>query len=297
MFAMALILVSAFVFVLLPTANAGFMDWLTEAMEDILAFFVGGIHAQLVAEILLDNAAAITSLSVVNDVFIAMKVIGMALLTVYTLIEILNEAKNGTVHLDLLFKTAVKYVIGATLILFSLELVQAIEQGMLAITRLAADSFEDMGVAIYEEGVFGVSSFGFILNLVLLTLLRVALLPISWLIEVIIMVQAYSILIEVTLRKVFVPVAVASVVQSGERSPGVRYLKKFAAMYIRMAVMIGAFYLAGYMPNILIIANEGRVLSDIGQLLENMIGFIVFDLAAILFTSKAGKLADEIMGV
>lgn len=55
--------------------------------------------------------------------------------------------------------------------------------------------------------------------------------------------SAYGLLFEFVVRKIFMPIAIADVMAEGVRGPGVRYLKNYFGMYLR----IGMFFIILYM--------------------------------------------------
>lgn len=50
--------------------------------------------------------------------------------------------------------------------------------------------------------------------------------------------MSYTIFLELAIRKAFMPIAMVSILDSGVRSPGVRYLKKYFGVYLRMAIVL-----------------------------------------------------------
>lgn len=285
--AMALIFISAFVFLFLPTAHAGIGQWIQNALDDLTAMIMGG-HGWWIADILL-NTQWTDQIGLLDSLIKSMQVIGMALVLVYVLIEIVNDAKNGKVTLDLLFRAGIKLVLAGAVILYANELIVAVEKAMFEIVKLVSEGWEETADPINWPNVY--NPFKFILNLIVVIILRVILLPLSWIIELIIKIQTYSLLLEVSIRKVFIPISLATVVQDGERGPGVRYIKKFAALYIKMAILITAFYLAGLLPITVGVDKQGIV-----GIFDVVGGVIIMDLAALAFTSKASALANEVMG-
>ena len=53
-----------------------------------------------------------------------------------------------------------------------------------------------------------------------------------------ILVSVYGLLFELVIRRIFTPIAITGIAVEVIRSPGVRYLKRYFAMYIRLAMYV-----------------------------------------------------------
>ncbi len=101
---------------------------------------------------------------------------------------------------------------------------------------------------------------------------------------------ALQILIEIGLRRFFAPLAVADVYAEGLRSPGVRYFKKYLAVFLKLAVALLA-------------CKIGTKLTEMIPTVDSVAdGFsFVFDVLVINFTVigmmfKGGEIANDVMG-
>ena len=119
----------------------------------------------------------------------------------------------------------------------------------------------------------------------------------------IVRVVAYSILIELCVRRVFFPLALVNVVSDGTRGPGIRYVKRFGAVYLRMILMISSFYVAGALSSTEIkVYLESVTEGDLVMLFNSYNGFvflakvIIYDVTALMFTKRASELANEALG-
>ena len=112
----------------------------------------------------------------------------------------------------------------------------------------------------------------------------------------------FSAIFEVKVRQIFAPVAVAAIAYEGGRSPGVRFLKKYLACFVKIALYftiaaIGAEMTAFFFakttasaPNI----EDGKLTVEAAINLVMMIGS---NSVAAMSMMQIGGLGDEIVGV
>lgn len=107
---------------------------------------------------------------------------------------------------------------------------------------------------------------------------------------------SFSLLIEVGIRKAFSPIAVCEIYGEGLRSPGVRYLKRFLATFLKIAIAIVTCYLGSVLTGITL--SDNIIHAD--SLWD---GFqFIFRILAINFTvlgviMKGGEYANDIVGI
>ena len=96
----------------------------------------------------------------------------------------------------------------------------------------------------------------------------------------------YSTILEIAIRKLFAPLAVADTYQDGMRSPGMRYFKKLFATLLKLS----AIMLIGFVAGQIISA------SSLGGI--NMAwGIIVINLTAVGVMFKSGEFINDAVGV
>lgn len=112
----------------------------------------------------------------------------------------------------------------------------------------------------------------------------------------------YAMIFEIKLRQIFAPLAVAGIAYDGARSSGLRFLKKYLACYLRVAMYFAIAALGSIMTNhfygIVLASNAGTSSSslDLGTTVCLIMMFGSNALAAITML-QSGGLADEIIGV
>lgn len=99
-----------------------------------------------------------------------------------------------------------------------------------------------------------------------------------------------SVIIEIGIRRIFAPMAVADIVAEGVRSPGMRYFKKFLAAYLKMGVMVIISELCGVVLYAVITNGSTGGLS------------LLIDVVAVNFTAvgvifKGGEYVNDALGV
>lgn len=111
-----------------------------------------------------------------------------------------------------------------------------------------------------------------------------------------IIASAYGLLFEMVLRKMFMPIAVADLMADGMRSPAVRYLKSYFAVYIR----IGMFYVLVQLCLFMEKWAEQLANYDIAKSINTVLGPIGVCICARMATkallNATGGLAKEVIG-
>ena len=115
----------------------------------------------------------------------------------------------------------------------------------------------------------------------------------AWLTGIVLQFLLYQIIIEIALRKVFAPMAVADIYQEGLRSPGVRYLKKLLASFLKMAICVMIVFIVQAVET-----HLGGMVSptDAFSGMKKMGILMVFNFTAIGGMFKAGEIANDIVG-
>lgn len=110
----------------------------------------------------------------------------------------------------------------------------------------------------------------------------------------------------VVVRTIFAPVGIVQMFDEGQRSAGVRYLKKFFAEALTFAVILGILFAASKLQSALMVnilsgkPFEGKLTVDnmdsvLG--IKHCVPIIVIQLAATGGIFKANQIANDIVGV
>ncbi len=102
---------------------------------------------------------------------------------------------------------------------------------------------------------------------------------------------AFSIILELGIRRIFFPLAIVDVYGEGLRSSGMRYMKKYLACWVRMAICIAVAYLG----NLLITTvSDATSAIEAADTLVNQIAIAYTTIAVML---KGQDVANDIVGV
>lgn len=102
----------------------------------------------------------------------------------------------------------------------------------------------------------------------------------------------YQIILEIGIRKCFAPIAVADIYQEGLRSPGARYLKKFVALFLRLAAAILICTVLGKLTNDAALAAASAGSGALTAIAE----ILVLNFTAVGFIFKTGEIANDVVG-
>lgn len=131
----------------------------------------------------------------------------------------------------------------------------------------------------------------------------VVILFIPWVLSFLVTIGGYfvvfSVLFELMLRRLFTPFAIADIYGEGLRSPGMRYLKKYLAIFIKIAVIFAVCYIIGVTQAMIVPATEEGIKAFFSNM-NKTIGFVLM-VIALNFTGigvmlKGGEIANDIVG-
>lgn len=116
------------------------------------------------------------------------------------------------------------------------------------------------------------------------------------LLQIVAQFTAFSLLIELGIRKAFAPVAICDIYSEGLRSPGVRYLKRFLATFIKIAICLLVCYLGRTLMGA---AGHDNIANADGLLapLQYIFRIIAINFTVIGVMNKTGEFANDIVGV
>lgn len=118
----------------------------------------------------------------------------------------------------------------------------------------------------------------------------------SLLMGVIAQFMAFSILIELGIRRAFAPFAVADIYHEGLRSPGVRYLKRYLATFLKICICIFVCYLGQVLMGISLEENVANF-DSIGDIFQYIFRVIAINVTVLGVMAKTGEYANDIVGV
>lgn len=116
-----------------------------------------------------------------------------------------------------------------------------------------------------------------------------------WMLSMIIVVATkfavIQIVLEIIVRKIFAPMAVADIYHEGLRSPGMRYLKRYLGAYLKMAVCAAVCVI---IPTLMTVSpNTG---GGAKAAFNYMFSIVAINFAAVAMMFKAGEITNDVMG-
>lgn len=117
---------------------------------------------------------------------------------------------------------------------------------------------------------------------------------IAWLPLIASMFLTFSSVFEIKVREVFAPIAIASIASGGARSGGVRYLLKYLACFLKMAI----YFVIAFIGSVLMIGFYNQALKYTGSGVNMpLVLMILSPIVTAMAMMQTGGLGDEILGV
>ena len=127
----------------------------------------------------------------------------------------------------------------------------------------------------------------------------VAILFLPWAASLIMTVAAkfisYSMLLEIGIRRAFAPIACVDMIGEGLRSPGVRYLKRYFGVFIKICICLVICILVQQCEEV-ILSDENK-LNTLGKIFDYIFTIIAINFTAIGMMFKAGEYSNDVLGV
>lgn len=224
-----------------------------------------------------------------------MKVVGMALVILFFLIELLDEVQADNFNYEHLIKKLITLAVGLLVVANGADIFAAITNWGNSMLDVACEAvsagnatLEDTKI-IYEtlnsaggDGIFsGLLAVLEALAIICDNILPFLLFCVAFIIAYIV---SFSRFIEILVRFAFAPIGLAPIVSGGAKSSGMRYAKKFAAVCLQGAVCIVAIGASQ-----MVITMQ----SEVGSIFAK----VLVPLTLIGFLLKTGRIADDICGV
>lgn len=293
--------------------TAIFGSSLTEDIVSFMSLVISGMSS-----FFKDGGQAATVLAIFTGV-------AGSLMTIYLFMDIMDKASKDMVTLERLILIFVKYLFGMIILVYLPEIINYLfklakgiydvvgNENVLnlsvsgaKIKYFGSDKWPDYSTVsdIFEKkSVFGKGVKSITNNLGLLFTLMLTYL-LSFGARFAAFFVAVSNAVTLITRTIFAPLGVVQCFDEGQRSAGIRYLKKFAAEALTFAVIVGILFAAGQLQNAVLAGilkpYGGELTTDnVQEILGSfkMMGsIIVIQLASLGGMMKAGQLANDIVG-
>lgn len=231
--------------------------------------------------------------SVIQAVEATMKTVGMGWMLVIAMGHLFSNLEKGMEAQEATYRILIEICIAGVIILNLDKLISLVVQvGQVLVASFdysGSDSDKEALVDAYLEDMVGKSSGGFIW-----WVKSVAWLVLPWFLTWVVTIIAYVIMIEVAVelfvRRLLCPLAVADIYQEGLRSPGARFIKKIFALFIKLvAVLLIAALVTALMTQV---NNDNVEGNGIAYTLE----LLALNTVAVISMFKVGSIADEVVG-
>lgn len=109
---------------------------------------------------------------------------------------------------------------------------------------------------------------------------------------------AFSLILEIGIRRLFMPFAIADIYGEGMRSPGMRYLKKYFAVFIKIAVCLAVAVLTSILQesSIDLLGQTEGIKNTLAQTLSMIMATLAINFTSIGVMFKGGEYANDIVG-
>ena len=291
------------------------------------AIFDGSMATKVFAfieSVMMALTAVFTSGEVMRG-FTVLQAVAGSLLIIFFFVELTDNASKDMITLERLVLAFIKLILGMCLLMFLKEIIAGLFAFVYGIYHKIANAGVDdvsFGITFWGQSTFPESfdvlseadqnfegldknplkaimgSIGLLVNSLVLWRASWIALGVSYFV-------AISNAISLIARATFSPIAVAQCFNDGQKSNAIRYLKKFAADGLTMAVIVGILYAASTLQGHLvstIMAGESITSIDSStaiKVMENlkvMLSIFAINFGAIGAILKAPSLAQDIVG-
>lgn len=321
--AMALILTGAVFFLCVPVVKAGLLeDTVMGSIEDTVGSWFFLSFVQTIKEVMFDTNAIYDVTGSSSIATVMMNNIAAAAVSVYVvfvIIRLVQETLNGRATLDMFLKIFIKMAVTLFVVTNCGIITDTIHNVMDALIDAGTTALWNTDSSLTFHMISTTASTGWIMTLIALILLRIVLTVLGILVLAYVKIVAYSLLIELNIRKMFMPFAILGLMDEGSATIGYRYIKKYMAIYLRMFMYVIAFGLADIITSTSMlqieeganqIVGSGTVTleGDIINIAADVYGvvmtvfvygiqWIILQFSAIACAKKSEMLCYEIVGV
>lgn len=236
------------------------------------------------------------------------KGIGGAIILINTTVMGFREFTKESFNVNTFLKIVLKFVISLTVIFMVNDILSAIETAGYSIATGLYDSIT--GVVTYEPEIIDAEgtidhefAYGVWMDL---TVLVSCVLP-CLIIEVLntfVKIVSYGIFFELVMRRALMPIALANTFTDGPRSPGMLFLKRYLALYLRIGlvfIVLGCAYsfINASMNVNTVNWNDMSMLSIIhpGIMFPMIFDAVCVMIASCVFITKGSNFIEEVFAI
>ena len=170
--------------------------------------------------------------------------LALVLVLVYALIQLISTMQRDQGSIDGWVRLGISVTVGMLCVVYCQDILRLMDEVGTWLWTSLARSFSgvsaDFAAASYPQVTNSTANGSFDLTKILIDVKSWAIKTVFRLIMLLvyysIICAVYGLVFEITIRRVFMPLALADVTMEGFRSPGVRYGKAYLSCYLRMAM-------------------------------------------------------------
>ena len=271
-----------------PFAHAAVSDLITKGWEDTINSGIGDAIKDVFSQNSAIYEAIVTNNAIVAPIYNILAGVSVGVAVIFIYIDVIQEVLHGQDKVECFIKGLIKGIIVLLLVLLLPRILTELEKLGSALYTTLTDAIKDVSTDPANPG-FQASMFSTKHNL-LGFLSRVIGTFFPWLLAqisiIVAQVVAYSILIEMTIRKMFSPLAIAATCMEGPRGGGLRWFRRYVALYIRMILICTLGYVSTALVTVIIQNLQGVSVA---------FGVVVVNFTVVSLMIKSSELANEIM--
>ena len=229
--------------------------------------------------------------------------LGICMMLIYAAMRLFQNLERGQDELDAILQFFTEWIFGVILAINIGKLMSILVTFGTVVISAMGDAVKDSpGFEITLQAITGKEKGGFLWKIQTLFMLFFPYIA-SLLLSLVAKFVAYSILLELGIRRAFAPIAIADIFGEGLRSPGVRSMKKYLAVFFKIAICLLVCKLGNEMISLCgltpdkaedVIAAAGNAVTGTFNYLFSVI-VIEFTCVGVMF--KGGEYANDVLGV
>lgn len=223
--------------------------------------------------------------------------IGYTLLILHFLLELMDKTTHDNFNVEHFLRMFIKLLIGNYLMTNGLSILESLMSFGTALVKDVSNisSLVTSGSAELEtlRGKYLdkniLQQFGFLLELMIPFIVAIV-------VKVSIWMQCYSRLIEILVRAMLAPIAMADVYSEGIRGGGFRYLRKYIAVLLQGAIIIGILVCASALATEFALPPDPDA-SEATATIPNFLTQTAIQLTTLTLVGKSQNIANDLVGV
>ena len=284
----------AIIFVI-PTANAGIGDF-----PQVMCDSINNGVVETITDIFSPDNEFFTSMTatksgtMVAGISKLMKGVAGFIIIIISMVHLFQELNRGKDGVEAVLRMLMELFITMFIVMQLDKLLGYIVQiGVVFITDVSDLVTDTKFEGITLKKITGKSSGGIIWWIQSFAILIVPYI-FSLLFSLVAQFMAFSILIEIGIRRAFAPIPVCFIYGEGLRSPGARYLLRFLAVFIKICICLAVCGLEKELINAAL--DDSTTGMGMGECLTYIFTTVAVNLTGVGVMAKGGEYANEIVG-